>query len=48
MLIASVGLNSSCLTLEITESMLLDNVEDTIKLVASLRERGVQISIDDF
>jgi EAL domain-containing protein (putative c-di-GMP-specific phosphodiesterase class I) len=46
--LVKAGLNSSCLTLEITESMLLDNVEDTIKLVASLRERGVQISIDDF
>jgi diguanylate cyclase (GGDEF)-like protein len=42
------GLNSSCLTLEITESILLKNVEDTIDLLTSLRERGVQISIDDF
>ncbi|WP_225913782.1 bifunctional diguanylate cyclase/phosphodiesterase [Leptolyngbya ohadii] len=41
-------LNSSCLTLEITESMLIHNVEDTIKILNRLRERGIQTSIDDF
>lgn len=46
--LVQAGLNSSCLTLEITESMLIDNVEDTIALLERLRERGVQTSIDDF
>lgn len=42
------GLNSNSLTLEITESMLIDNVEDTIRLLNRLRERRIQTSIDDF
>jgi diguanylate cyclase (GGDEF)-like protein/PAS domain S-box-containing protein len=46
--LAQAGLNSSSLTLEITESMLIENVEDTIELLHRLQERGVQTSIDDF
>ena len=37
-----------CLTLEITESMLIDDVESTIRLLHILKERGIQFSIDDF
>ncbi len=34
--------------LEITESLLLENVDDAIKKMAQLKELDVQISIDDF
>lgn len=44
----STGLPGSCLTLEITESMLVENIETTIELLAQLKGWGVQISIDDF
>ncbi len=37
-----------CLILEITESMLIDDIEATIDLLAQIQARGVQISIDDF
>ncbi len=36
------------LTLEITESMLIENVETAIDLLGQLRELGICISIDDF
>lgn len=36
------------LKLEITESAIMDNVEEAIALTKSLRSRGIQISIDDF
>jgi diguanylate cyclase (GGDEF)-like protein/PAS domain S-box-containing protein len=37
-----------CLTLEITESMLIEDIESTIKLFSQLKERGIQVSLDDF
>ncbi|MBI1175485.1 MAG: EAL domain-containing protein [Sideroxydans sp.] len=36
------------LKLELTESALLDNIEDTIATMSALRESGVQFSLDDF
>lgn len=36
------------LTLEITESMLVDNTDLTIQLLTEINEQGIQISIDDF
>jgi EAL domain-containing protein (putative c-di-GMP-specific phosphodiesterase class I) len=41
-------LPATSLTLEITESMLVENTEDTIDLLGQLRELGMRISIDDF
>lgn len=40
--------NPTRLKLEITESMLVDNVEDIIKKMKLLKEHGVQFSLDDF
>ncbi|MGP1383180.1 MAG: EAL domain-containing protein [Thainema sp.] len=42
------GLEAQYLTLEITESMLIKDIESTIGLLEQLRELGIQISIDDF
>jgi diguanylate cyclase (GGDEF)-like protein/PAS domain S-box-containing protein len=36
------------LILEITESLLMDNVEDTIRQLQDIRDLGVGLSIDDF
>ena len=36
------------LELELTESCIMDNVEDTLKKVRQLRELGIRLSIDDF
>ena len=42
------GLPPASLELELTESQLLDNVENVIAIFHQLRELGVKLSIDDF
>lgn len=42
------GANPSRLKLELTESMLLHDVEDTIDKMTQLKRRGVEFSLDDF
>ncbi|PTQ78420.1 EAL domain-containing protein [Nitrosomonas ureae] len=42
------GVKGHYLTLEITESELIENVEETIKTLQQLSELGIEISIDDF
>ncbi len=44
----SSGLPADRLVLEITESMLLDDMEHSIRSLARLRARGVRVAIDDF
>jgi len=42
------AVNPVYLKLELTESLLLDNIEDTIATMNSLNEIGVRFSLDDF
>jgi len=42
------AIEPSRLKLELTESMLLDNIEDTIATMNELKTLGVQFSLDDF
>lgn len=42
------GLESSKLTIELTESAMLSNLAETVPSLEALRERGVQIAVDDF
>lgn len=42
------GLPASALEIEITESMLMSDVPQTISLLAALRARGFRVAIDDF
>lgn len=44
----SYGLPGSCLQVEITEGLLLDNTPATITKLSQLRELGIQVAIDDF
>jgi diguanylate cyclase (GGDEF)-like protein/PAS domain S-box-containing protein len=41
-------LPSTCLTLEITESLLIDHVEYNLEVLKKIRDFGIQLSIDDF
>ena len=41
-------INPLCLKLELTESIVLDNVSDTIAKMQALRKLGVSFSLDDF
>lgn len=47
-ILAQTQLQANCLTLEITESMLIEDIESTIVILSQLKEKGIQISIDDF
>lgn len=42
------GLSPRALTLEITESAIMRNAEETARRLASIKELGVRIAIDDF
>ncbi|MFJ6195378.1 putative bifunctional diguanylate cyclase/phosphodiesterase [Micromonospora sp. NPDC092111] len=45
---ASAGLAPRALTLELTESALIDGSESVLERLAQLRELGIRIAIDDF
>ncbi|KQP18375.1 EAL domain-containing protein [Pseudorhodoferax sp. Leaf267] len=47
-LLASNGLTAADLTLEMTESMLLDATPDVLATLHALRQMGVHLSLDDF
>ncbi|OKH13412.1 EAL domain-containing protein [[Limnothrix rosea] IAM M-220] len=42
------GLHASSLKLEVTESMVMDDIQDTIKTLNDLKTLDVKLSIDDF
>ena len=42
------GINPSCLELELTESILIKDVERVLEMLARLKGLGVKLSIDDF
>ncbi|MES2355338.1 MAG: EAL domain-containing protein [Pseudomonadota bacterium] len=46
--LASSGMDPALLELEITESVLAHNVDETLQTLLILRDRGVSITIDDF
>ena len=46
--LAETGLPAQCLQLELTESMLADDVERTVRTLSSLKALGVRIAVDDF
>ncbi|MFM7265058.1 MAG: putative bifunctional diguanylate cyclase/phosphodiesterase [Cyanobium sp.] len=46
--LAESGLEASCLSLEITETMLVDDQVATTETLSQLRALGIQLTIDDF
>jgi diguanylate cyclase (GGDEF)-like protein len=46
--LAASSLDPSTLTLEITETALMRNPDETVRLLAELKELGVRIAVDDF
>jgi predicted signal transduction protein with EAL and GGDEF domain len=47
-ILAATGLDASALLIEITENVVLSNVEASVRVLEALRERGLRIAIDDF
>jgi len=46
--LADTGLPVNSLELEITESMVMDDPEEVIKLLSAIHERGIHLALDDF
>ncbi len=46
--LTETGVKPSCLKLELTESVLMENAEFAIELIQKLRSTGVKIYVDDF
>ncbi|HET8710039.1 MAG TPA: EAL domain-containing protein [Spongiibacteraceae bacterium] len=46
--LAEFGLRPAQLELELTESMLMENIEDTVEALNNLKALGIGLSIDDF
>jgi diguanylate cyclase (GGDEF)-like protein len=46
--LADSGLEASALTIEITETTLMRNIEDTVRRLGAIKRLGVRIAIDDF
>jgi diguanylate cyclase (GGDEF)-like protein len=47
-ILKETGLEARWLELEITESITIENVDFTVKMLQSLKEMGVSVSLDDF
>ncbi|MEM7018640.1 MAG: EAL domain-containing protein [Pseudomonadota bacterium] len=47
-ILLETGIQPGCLELELTESLIMPNAEETIETLGALKEMGVQISVDDF
>jgi diguanylate cyclase (GGDEF)-like protein/PAS domain S-box-containing protein len=47
-IIQETGVDPHNLELEFTESVIMDNVENTVEIFRKLKEMGIQLSIDDF
>ena len=47
-MVALTGANPKCLKLELTESMLLENVQHTIVKMMALKAHGISFALDDF
>ena len=47
-ILRKTGLEGNTITLEITESMLIEDINKTIDLLTEIKSRNIQISIDDF
>ncbi len=47
-ILSCTGLAGEAIALEITESMLIENINQSIQILEQLKARNIQISIDDF
>ena len=46
--LAETGMAGDCLELEVTESVVMDNPQEAIRMLEQLSAQGIRISVDDF
>jgi diguanylate cyclase (GGDEF)-like protein/PAS domain S-box-containing protein len=47
-IVESTDINPALITLEITESMVLGNISETVRKMQALKEKGIKFAMDDF
>lgn len=47
-ILAATGMNPEFLELEVTESMVMQNVDRAIELLTAIKKRGIRLAMDDF
>ncbi len=47
-ILKETNLPTNCLKIEITESVLMDNIQQSISILRKIKDMGIKISIDDF
>jgi diguanylate cyclase (GGDEF)-like protein len=46
--VQQAGIDPSCLVLELTETIMMQNTEATLKTLRALKQQGVRLALDDF
>lgn len=47
-ILEETGMDPACLNLELTETVIMENAEDTIRALRDIKNMGISISVDDF
>lgn len=47
-IVSDAGIDPACLQIELTESTVMENVEEAIDIFKSIKSRGMKIALDDF
>ena len=47
-ILASTKVDPACMQLEVTESMIMENVDEAVQILNSIKELGVKVALDDF
>ena len=47
-IITETGMDPTCLEIEVTESAVMDNVDDAVEILSRIKSLGVKVALDDF
>ena len=47
-ILASTKVDPACMQLEVTESMIMENVDEAVQILNSIKDLGVKVALDDF
>ncbi len=47
-IIADTGMDPACLEIEVTESAVMDNIDDAVEILTRIKSLGVKVALDDF
>jgi EAL domain-containing protein (putative c-di-GMP-specific phosphodiesterase class I) len=47
-IIVATGMDPTCLEIEVTESAVMDNIDDAVEILTRIKSLGVKVALDDF